>query len=203
MKKYIWAIGAFLLMFLFGLMLIQRKQITKYKELYNKELQNVEAYQTTNSGLEGTVRQFQMTLDDLRASKDSLDNKLLEVAEQLKIKDKRIEYLQYQKKIVYSIDTLEFHDTIFVRETQIDTIIGDAWYTLKLQLDYPSRIVTNPTFKSEQYIIINSKKEFNKTPSKFFLIRQFQKKHTIVEVNMEEKSPYIINKENKFIKVLD
>lgn len=203
MKKYIWAIGAFLLMFLFGLMLIQRKQIAKYKELYNKELQNVEAYQTTNSSLEGTVRQFQMTLDDLRASKDSLDSKLLEVAEQLKIKDKRIEYLQYQKKIVYSIDTLEFHDTIFVRETHIDTIIGDAWYTLKLQLDYPSRVVTNPTFKSEQYIIINSKKEFNKTPSKFFLIRQFQKKHTIVEVNMEEKSPYIINKENKFIKVLD
>ena len=163
----------------------------------------MEAYQAANSGLEGNIRQFQMTLNDLRASNDSLDKKLLEVAEELKIKDKRIEYLQYQKKIIYSIDTLEFHDTIFVKETHIDTIVGDPWYTLRLQLDYPSKIVTNPTFKSEQYIIINSKKEFNKTPSKFFIIRQFQRKHTIVEVNMEEKSPYVINKENKFIKVLD
>ena len=29
-----------------------------------------------------------------------------------------------------------------------------------------------------------------------------KKKYTVVEVNVEEKSPYITNKENKFIKIL-
>lgn len=202
MKKYIYTAIALFLIFLGGLFYYQKSEIEKYKSLYDKELQNVEAYRNSNAGLEGEIREYKMTMDDLRASKDSVDKKLVGVIDELKKKDKSIEYLQYQVKTAHKTDTIKMPDTIFVAETHVDTIIGDKWYKLNLKLDYPSTIVASPTFTSEQYVIINNKKEFNKTPSKIFFIRWFQKKHTVVEVNVEEKNPYITNKESKFIKIL-
>lgn len=202
MKKYIYTAIALFLIFLGGLFYYQKAEIEKYKSLYDKELQNVEAYRNSNAGLEGEIREYKMAMDDLRASKDSVDKKLVGVIDELKKKDKSIEYLQYQVKTAHKTDTIKMPDTIFVSETHVDTIIGDKWYKLNLKLDYPSTIVASPTFTSEQYVIINNKKEFNKTPSKIFFIRWFQKKHTVVEVNVEEKNPYITNKESKFIKIL-
>lgn len=180
----------------------QRSLINKYKSAYLKELQNVEAYQASNSGLQNEILEYKMTIGDLRTSKDSIDNKLAQAIDKLKIKDKKIEYLQYQTKTVYKTDTLQLKDTLFVPTAHIDTTLEDKWYTLNLKLDYPSTVVVSPTFNSEQYVVISNKKEYNKTPSKIFFIRWFQKKHNVVTVNIEEKSPYISNKESKFVKVL-
>ena len=202
MKKYLYIILFSVVLTIVGLLQYQRSEIQKYKELYNKELQNVEAYRASNSGLEGEIREYKMTMDDLRSSKDSIDKKLAKMVDELKIKDKRIEYLQYQTSQASKTDTVKLSDTIFVNNLKVDTLMGDQWYRLRLQLSYPSTVVITPTFNSEKYVIINTKKEYNKTPSKIFFIRWFQKKHTVVEVNVEEKSPYIINKENKFIKIL-
>ena len=202
MSKYLYIALFSVAIFVIGLISYQRHELAKYKALYNKELQNVDAYRNANSGLEDNIRQYQMTMDDLRASKDSVDRKIAEVIDELKIKDKKIEYLQYQSKVITKTDTIEAKDTIFVPEAHIDTIIGDAWYNLNLKLNYPSTIVVSPTFTSEQYAIINTKKEYVGKKSKIFFVRWFQKKYTVVEVNLEEKSPYIINKTNKFIKIL-
>ena len=202
MKKYLYIALVSIAVFIGGLLLYQRVMLEKYRNLYEKELQNVEAYKQSNAGLEGEIREYKMTMDDLRASRDSIDIRLAEVVDELKIKDKKIEYLQYQVKVAHKTDTIQIPDTIFVPEAHVDTLIGDKWYNLRLRLDYPSTIVASPTFNSEQYVVINSKKEYNKKPSKIFFIRWFQRKHTTVEVNVEEKSPYITNKENKFIKIL-
>ena len=202
MKKYLYAILLAVILLFAGTYSYQRSELKKYKGLYNKELQNVEAYRLSNSGLEDNIRQYQMTMDDLRASKDSVDRKLTDVIDELKIKDKKIEYLQYQTKTIHKTDTIQVPDTIFVPEAHVDTLLGDKWYSLRLQLNYPSTIVASPTFNSEQYVVINTKKEYNKEPSKWFFIKWFQKKHTVVEVNVEEKSPYITNKENKFINIV-
>lgn len=202
MKKYLYVTLIGIVIFISGVFMHQRSELKKYKGLYDKELQNVEAYRASNSGLEGDIRQYQMTMSDLRSSKDSVDRKLSKVVDELKIKDKKIEYLQYQTKTIYKTDTVQMQDTIFVPEAHVDTLIGDGWYNLRLKLDYPSTIIATPTFNSEQYVIINTKKEYNSKPSKLFFVRWFQKKHTVVEVNVEEKSPYITNKENKFIKIL-
>lgn len=202
MKKYLYIILLTIVLSVAGLIGYQRYEIQKYKSLYDKELQNVEAYRVSNSGLEGEIREYRMTMDDLRSSKDSIDRKLAGVIDKLKIKDKRIEYLQYQTAQATKTDSVVMSDTIFVNDLKIDTLMGDKWYKLRLELNYPSTIVVAPTFNSEKYVVINTRKEYNNTPSKIFFIRWFQKKHTVVEVNVEEKSPYIIGKQNKFIKIL-
>ena len=202
MKKYIYiAIASFILLMI-GFIKYQSSEIEKYRILYDKELQNVEAYRASNSGLEDNIREYQMTMDDLRASQDLLDKKLADVVDELKVKDKTIQSLQYQLSTASRTDTIQVPDTIFIPEVNIDTLVGDKWYNLRLQLNYPSTIVASPTFNSEKFVIINSKKEYNKTPSKIFFIRWFQKKHNVIEVNVEEKNPYIETKQQKFIKIL-
>ena len=201
MGKYVYTVLVGVIILIGATFIYQRKEINKYKNLYNKELQNVEAYKASNSGLEDNIIQYQMTIDDLRASKDSIDKKLTEVIDELKVKDKKVQYLQYQTKTIQKVDTIQTLDTIFVPQAHIDTTIGDKWYRLNLKLNYPSTIIASPTFNSEQYVVINTKREYNRTPSKLFFVRWFQKKHTVTEVNVEEKNPYITNKENKFIKI--
>lgn len=202
MKKYLYIALVSITVFISGLLLYQRAMLEKYRNLYEKELQNVEAYRASNSGLEGEIREYKMTMDDLRASKDSIDIRLAEVVDELKIKDKKIEYLQYQAKVAHKTDTIQMPDTIFVPEAHVDTLIGDKWYNLRLKLDYPSTIVVSPTFNSEQYVVINTRREYNKKPSKIFFIRWFQKRHWVTEVNVIERNPYIDVKQQKYIKVV-
>ena len=96
MKKYLYMALISIALFVSGLIMYQRAELTKYKELYNKELQNVEAYRISNSGLEEDIREYKMSIDDLRASRDSIDRKLAKTIDELKVKDRNIEYLQYQ-----------------------------------------------------------------------------------------------------------
>lgn len=203
MKDYGYIIAVSVVLFASGLFLHQRKLIRDYKNLYNKELQNVEAYRIDNSGLKDDARQYQMTIDDLKSSNDSIDKKLVEMAEELKIKSNKIQYMQYQTKTIYKTDTLQLKDTLFLPKVHLDTLIGDKWYSLRLKLDYPSTVVASPVFNSEQYVIINTEKEYNKKPSKWFFIRWFQKKHWVTKVNVRENSPYVISKEKKFIKIIE
>lgn len=39
-------------------------------------------------------------------------------------------------------------------------------------------------------------------PKKFFLCRWFQKKHTVVEVNVIQDNPYCTNRNEKFVKII-
>lgn len=201
MKRYLYILIFGVVTFIVGQFIYQNEKIAKYSELYNKELQNVEAYRESNSGLEKEIRQYQMTMDDLRSSNDSLDRKLVEVVDGLKVKDKQIEYLQYQATIAHKTDTINLSDTVFVQDISVDTILQDKWYRLQLGLRYPSNIIVSPTFNSEKTILVSTKKVYNKTPSKIFFIRWFQKRHSVTEVIVVEKSPYMSNKEQKYIHI--
>lgn len=201
MRKYIYIIIGVILLSLSAGFLIQTQRTSKYKELYEKELQNVNAYQISNSGLEGEVRQYRMTINELYASNDSLDRRFSECLQELKIADKKIKNLQYQLKQARKVDTIIVPDTIFVPTVDIDTIIGDKWYNLRLQMYYPSTVVTTPTFNSEQFVYIYNRQEYVGGKSKCFFINWFKKKYTVTEVKIEEGNPYINTINQKFIEV--
>jgi len=183
-------------------LIISSNRANSYKKLYQKELQNVEAYRLDNSGLKETARQYKMTIDDLTYSNDSLDKKIVKVMKELKIKNNKVEELQYQLTKAVRTDTITLTDTIFKTDVNIDTTFGDKWYNMHLQLKYPSTIITNPTFNSEQFIYVYTTKVYNSTPSKCFFIRWFQKKHFVTEVRVEEKNPYIKTLQQKYIKIV-
>lgn len=178
------------------------KQSQKYQNLYLKELQNVEAYQAQNDSISTTNKQFILTLGQLKNSNDSLDKRILNLTKELKIKTKNIQQLTYSKDVIIKTDTIIFQDTIFRDDIQLDTLLQDSWYKLQLSLKYPKSVIATPSFTSEKIVVVNTSKEYNKPRSKWWIKRIFQKKHTVVNVTVEEKNPYIENKQFKMIKII-
>lgn len=173
------------------------------KEELSVSISNEKAFMMENSILRDKNRVFQLTVEQLEYSNDSLFVKMNEVREELKIKDKDLKQMQYLLSEAQKKDTVVFRDTIFRDPlVRVDTLLGDRWYQLKLGLRYPSTIITEPKFVSEKYIIVDYRKETVDPPKKCFIARWFQKKHKVVEVEVVEKNPYIENKQQRFIEIV-
>ena len=131
---------------------------------------------------------------------DSIIKRYNEIKKERKIKNTQA--IQYIKEEYYHTDTIILRDTIFKENVHLDTVVGDKWCNIGLTLDYPNKVTTSPTFRSEKYIVVHARKEYVDPPKKCFFLRWFQKKHTVVEVDVIEENPYVDLKENKYIKII-
>lgn len=202
-KKYV-TIGAVVVMGLLiaGICILYNNN-QNLKEELSISISNEKAFMMENSTLKDKNRVFQLTVEQLEYSNDSLLTKMNEVREQLKVKDKDLKQMQYLLSEAQKKDTVVFRDTIFRDPlVRIDTLLGDKWYQLKLGLRYPSTIITEPKFISEKYVIVDYRKETIDPPKKCFIARWFQKKHKVVEVEVVEKNPYIQNKQQRFVEII-
>lgn len=174
------------------------------KEEISVSISNQKAFIAENSSLKEENRVFKFTIEQLNYYNDSILQKINDVRKELKIKDKNLKQMQYLLSEATKKDTIVFRDTLFREPTlNIDTLVGDKWYQMRLGLKYPSTITTDPKFVSEKYIITSLKKETINPPKKCWLLRLFQKKHKVVEVNVVERNPYIENKQQRFIEVVE
>ena len=175
----------------------------KLKNELSTAVLNEKAFIAENDNLKNQNIAFQFTIEQLEYFNDFLLTKINDVRKELKIKDKDIKQMQYLLSEAQKIDTIIFKDTIFTNPSiNIDTLLINDWYQMDLKLKYPNVIITEPKFISEKYIIVNYKKETIDPPKKCAIARWFQKKHKVVEVNIVEKSPYIENKQQKFIEII-
>lgn len=173
------------------------------KEKYYASVENVKAYSYELSGLKDDNRMFKLTIEQLEYLSDSITKKLDQSRKELKIKDKDLKQLQYQLAEVSKGDTVVLKDTIFKDPGfELDTIVGDKWFSNRLYLKYPNIIASTPKIVIERHTFINGKRETVNPPKKFFLFRWFQKKHTVVEVNVRELNPYVVNKTQKYIEII-
>lgn len=203
-RKYI-GITALALIFVLGVTTyIQHKKVKSLNIELSISKSNEKAFIEENNELKDRNLAFKFTIDQINYLNDSLITKMNEVRKELKIKDKDLKQMQYLLSTAQKTDTIVFRDTLFRdRNLQIDTLLGDSWYNIKLGLKYPNLITTTPTFKSEKYIVTSSRKETIKPPKKCAIARWFQKKHKVVEVIIHEKNPYITNKETRFIEIVE
>ena len=200
MKKYI-IILILILVGAVAYLSYQNKQLTTK---YETSIENIKAYDAQLSGLKDNNRVFKLTIDQLNYSNDSIINRMKEVQKELGIKDKRLQQLQYDLSHAQRNDTIILSDTIFKSpEFKLDTIVGDKWFKTNLHLEFPSTIALKPEIELERYTFINGKRETVNPPKKFFLFRWFQKKHTVVEVNVREMNPYVKNKTQRFIQIIE
>ena len=203
-RKYI-GITALALIFVLGVTTyIQYKKVKSLNIELSISKSNEKAFIEENNELKDRNLAFKFTIDQINYLNDSLITKMNEVRKELKIKDKDLKQMQYLLSTAQKTDTIVFRDTLFRdRNLQIDTLLGDSWYNIKLGLSYPNLITTTPTFKSEKYIVTSTRKETIKPPKKCAIARWFQKKHKVVEVIIHEKNPYITNKEERFIEIVE
>lgn len=203
-RKYIGIIALALILVLGVTTYVQYEKVNSLKTELSISKSNEKAFIAENNGLKEENIAFKFTIDQLNYFNDSLTTKMNDVRKELKIKDKDLKQMQYLLSQAQKIDTIRFRDTIFIDKTvRIDTLIGDEWYNIRLGLQYPNLITTTPTFKSETYIVTSSKKETINPPKKCAIARWFQKKHRVVEVEIVEKNPYIENKQQRFIEIIE
>jgi len=203
LKKY----SIFIIMLLMGALLISTCSLynnnQNLRDKLSISISNEKAFIVENNGLKVQNRAFQFTVEQLEYFNDSLITKMNEVRKELEIRDRDLKQMQYLLSEAQKKDTIVFRDTLFREPTlDIDTLVGDKWYQMRLGLKYPSTITTDPKFVSEKYIMVDYKKETINPPKKCWLLRLFQKKHKVVEVNVVEKNPYIENKQQRFIEIV-
>lgn len=146
---------------------------------------------------------LQLTCDQLNYFKDSVLHELNETRKQLKVKDKNLKAVQLVGSSFSKADTIYHTDTLFREPSlQMDTIIGDEWYSVRLGLKYPSMVAVKPEFKSKKHIVVSSKKETVNPPKKFFLFRWFQKKMTVIHVDVVEKNPYVSEETSRYVEIV-
>lgn len=171
---------------------------------WKEAVENTKAYSELFSNSENKNRAFKLTIDQLKNSNDSIFKELNEARKELKVKDSKLKSLQYISSSFSKVDTITLKgDTIFKdSHIDIDTLLFDDWYSVKVGLKYPSTVTVEPTFKSIKYIVVSAKKETVNPPKRFFLFRWFQKKQIRLNVDVVEKNPYVQNQDNRFVEIV-
>lgn len=200
MKKWIIVILGYVV--LIGLLFISFKDKGNYEKKWKDAVSNVKAYDKLLSNSKEKSIAYKLTAEQLSYANDSILKELNDTRKKLKVKDQSLKSVQYITSTLSRVDTIILKDTIFKEPIKVDTVIGDKWYNAKVELNYPSSIVINPTFKSEKSIVVSTKKETVNPPKKFWLFRLFQKKHTIIKVDVIEKNPYVSNEESRYVEVI-
>lgn len=168
----------------------------------NLAITNLKAYELRLSNRANEVRELQLTIDQLNYSQDSIIQRLMETKNELRIKNRDLQRLEYVSSSFERIDTIYTTDTLFVRDMRLDTVVGDQWMNTHVILSYPSEISVKSTARSEKHVLVHSVRETVNPPKKFFLCRWFQKKHTVIKVEVIEKNPYIKSTENVFVSTI-
>ena len=141
---------------------------------------------------------YQLTIEQMKLSNDSLDKGLTKFIKDNKLKDSKIKSLMAIVEKGGRSDTINSVDTLFVKDLKLDTIIGDKWIKSRLQLEYPGKIIITDSIFNIKNIAWSNNRETIDPPKKFFLWRWFQKKQTVVEIKIEDLNPYFKTKEFKY-----
>lgn len=201
-KVYAIIIGVLIFAGLIGTIVIQNKSIKAVQNELSISKANEKISSDENSDLNKQKGVYQLTIRDLNYSKDSVIIKLKNTQKALGIKDKDLVSLQYYVDNFLKTDTTRLRDTTFVKGLDVDTLIGDKFYSLRLHLKYPNLITDAITFTNEKDVIGSVTRETINPPYKFFLWRWFQKKQTILIMNVKDSNPYLIGGKSRFIQVL-
>ena len=202
LDNWITGVGICIIVFMLGGMTYLYSELSKYKNLYNKELTNVKAYQSENNDLKNQSFVHLATINQLMTSRDSIDIELKEAIKKLNIKPKNVVSAGQVTSNIEKRDSIFLRDTVFIKNLDLDTLIGDKWYKAQIGLHYPARIDLSVSMQSVKHIIVHNKKETVNPPKKFWLWRLFQRKHTVQEVVVDEENPYIEAGSQRFISIV-
>lgn len=204
MKKYIYigiAVVVVLLALALGYTVVNNKSLEKK---WKEATENVKAYSQQYSTSKKNTKALKLSVEQLESSNDSILQELNSARKELKVKDSKLQSLQYVSSSFAKADTITLVDTLFKdRSIDIDTTLSDEWYSVRVGLSYPSTIAVKPEFKSIKNIVVSTKKETVNPPKKFFLWRWLQKKQTVLNIDVVEKNPYVKDESNRYVKIIN
>lgn len=200
MNKYIFKI----IIVLFIMMAITIVYLFHSNKQYENQISvydnNFKALNIKQDSLNKDILAYRFSIEQLEYINDSIINNLNTLRKELKIKDSKIEQMQYFLIEGSKKDSIFLKDTIFTEKlVRLDTLIDDDWCKLNLTLEYPNKIKYQVRYRSELNVFAYSSKEIIGTPKKCFIGRWFQKKHRVIRVDVVDNNPYSEIKNKKFV----
>jgi hypothetical protein len=200
MKKIVrWGIIAVIsiLVIAVAILIATNKKLIEDISVYDN---NFKALNLENDRLNKEAIAYRFNVEQLEYINDSIIKKLNNTRRELGIKDKQLKQMQSIKTEIITKDSIFFRDTIFKDNiVKLDSLLGDEWYKIKLQIEYPNKIGVQANYKSDLSVFAYSSKEIIGTPKKCFIGRWFQKKHKVIRVDVIDKNPHAVITEKKFI----
>lgn len=189
---------------LVGVIIFQSVRLNNRTKEYEVAIQNNKAYESQMDILNEENKVFQFAIEQLEYISDTSIRKLDSMRKELKIKDRQIKQMSNVKERIYITNTFNVTDTFFKEPDFVfDTCLGDEWYTNCLHLEYPNQISSELDVNTDLNCFIHTKRETINPPCKTWIGRLFQRKHTVINVDVVENNPHSNVKEVKFIKILD
>lgn len=202
MKKIINVI--IIITLLVGVIIFQSVRLNNRTKEYEIAIQNNKAYESQLDLMQEENKVFQFTIEQLEVLNDKSFKELDSIRKELGIKDKKIQQMSKIKEKIYIVDSIIVHDTIFDNpDFVLDTCLGDEWYQNCLHMAYPNGISSQIDINTDLNCFIHTTRETINPPCKTWIGRLFQKKHTVITVDVVENNPHSNVKEVKFIKILD
>ena len=203
MKKYIYLAIIIIFCILTCTCMYQCSHIKSLNDKLDTSTANEKALFDRLTGAQNDMVVYSNTIINLKHSKDSTVQELINTKEKLKIKDKELLAMGSMNTTITVHDTCTLHDTIFREDFRLDTTLADNWKTIQLGLRYPDSITVGCEVKSDKDVFITKTREYAEEPHWFFICRWFQRKVDVIRVKIEEKNPFVSSQENVFIKVLE
>lgn len=182
-----------------GFVLLSLKSNRDLKQSIVEYDNNFKALVFEKDSLKTSLIAYKLDLEQLEMLNDSIITDLNNTRKELKIKDKQILQMQSIKTEINTKDSIFIKDTVFRENLQLDTTICNDWYKIKLELEYPSTIKVQTTYKSDLSVFAYSNKEILGTPKKCFIGRLFQKKYNVIRVEVHDANPFSEIKDSKFV----
>lgn len=202
-QRYFYVIGIAAAVALLAALMLTVRRKREMENRWKDAVGNVKAYSSKFSSSESQNRVFRLTIDQLKCSNDSIFKELNDARKELGVKDSKLKSLQYVSSSFSKSDTILLTDTLlYSPKVNVDTVLSDEWYSIRVGLQYPSTVMVQPQFASRKHIVVSTKKETVNPPQKFFLFRWFQKKHTVVNVDVVERNPYMQNQNSRFVEIV-
>ena len=179
------------------------KEKDRLEKEWNTAMENVKAYSEQFSGSENKNKAFKLTIEQLKYSNDSIFKELNNTRKELKVKDSKLQSLLYSSSSFSKADTIILTDTLFRDpHVSVDTTLSDEWYSVRIGLEYPNTVAVKPKFRSVKHVVVSSRRETVNPPKKLFLFRWFQKKHTVLNIDVIEKNPYVKDINNRYVEII-
>jgi hypothetical protein len=142
---------------------------------------------------------YKFSVEQLEYLNDSIIDNLNDMRVKLNIKENQLLQMQNIKTEVTIRDSVFFKDTVFKTSfVKIDTIISDNWHSLAISLN-KNKLNIETKYKSDLCVFAKNSREILGTPKKCAVGRWFQKKHNVIRVEVIDRNPYSVIKEQKFV----
>lgn len=142
---------------------------------------------------------YKFSVEQLEYLNDSIIDNLNDMRVKLNIKENQLLQMQNIKTEVTIRDSVFFKDTVFKTSfVKIDTVISDNWHSLAISLN-KNKLNIETKYKSDLCVFAKNSREILGTPKKCAVGRWFQKKHNVIRVEVIDRNPYSVIKEQKFV----